>query len=248
MKKLFTFSAQFVLLVLAFTSCIQDESVNKTLNEPESISEIELMEKETGVVFYKEDIKLAHGSNEVVIRVASKDETMLKNYLKDFEFSITPLFAKDINFSKQSTNRSEQAGETSSEIITDGIFTEFISQKLDDGVVGFRTNVKVLNEDLKNGRISANGYPNQAIHTSGNWPELFEIFAYQTVRYDFDGKTKWYSGWSSRTFCQWANLANCQSYWEQPSHNVIYIDGPYRVRAVVDYYNFVDYSFQFINL
>lgn len=181
MKKLFTFSVQFVLLVLAFTSCIQDESVNKTLNEPESISEIELMEKETGVIFYKEDITLAHGSNEVVLRVASKDETMLRNYLKDFEFSITPLFTEDINLSKQSTVGAKQVGETSAEIITDGIFTELVYQKLDDGVVGFRTNVRVLNEDLKNGRISANGYPYQAVHISMEWPELFEIFAYQTV-------------------------------------------------------------------
>lgn len=62
------------------------------------------------------------------------------------------------------------------------------------------------------------------------------------------GKSRWYSGWSTRTFCSMYYPNPCQSYWrESGQYQRLWIDGPYKVRVTFDYYNVSDFSFRFIN-
>lgn len=117
-------------------------------------------------------------------------------------------------------------------------------------MIGIRTHVNVIDKSLNNQRTEANGWANQATHISGTWPELFKCQTFsQSVGYKFEGKSRWYSGWSTRKFCNYNISTNCETYWEQPgsSEQWTWIDGPYKVQVVVDYNYYWNYSFEFIN-
>ena len=247
------------LLLLSSISCNTENDVATPINqnqiEPESeISEIELLEKETGITLFKKDLVLTDetGKHEVIMRVAAREKEMVENYLTVFSFSITPTFnlITQVDGGTQQEEHESQFS-TSSKSDPEGIFTEFISMELTNGATGFGTNVTLMDKSLRNAPNARNGFPSQATHISGKWPEIFKCTTYTNIiGYDFDRKSRWYSGWSSTTFCNYNNNSICRAYWEQPgsTQQWTWIDGPYRVRAVVDYYNYWDYSFEFTNL
>lgn len=96
--------------------------------------------------------------------------------------------------------------------------------------------------------MSGNGFPYDVTYYSGTWPEEFECTSYGSIGYKLMGKSRWYSGWSTRTFCSMYYPNPCQSYWrESGQYQRLWIDGPYKVRVTFDYYNVSDFSFRFIN-
>jgi len=246
-----------ITLAMFFTfvviSCDQSEELNPSQNQNENVSEISLLERETGITFFKQDIKLTDegGKNTVTMRVAGKSESMVKAYLETYKFSISAIYESgDYRKNSNKTKPIPFDDGVREEQSTDGLFTEFISKQLVNGVIGFKTNAILKNRSLTNGRTAvASDFPNAVTHynNSGNWPEIFKMYAYQTVGYKFMGKTNWASGWSTRTFCNYFNNTDCFSYWEHASEKWINVDGPRDVRATVYFNNYTDYSFQWVN-
>ena len=249
----------FTLLLLLISSGCNTENdlatpISQDQIEPENeISEIELLEKETGITLFKKDLVLTDetGKHQVIMRVAAREKVMVESYLTAFSFSITPTF-NPVTQVNEGTQQGGQEGQfsTSGESDLEGIFTEFITIELTDGATGFSTNVILMDKSLKNAPNARNGFPEQATHISGKWPEIFKCWTTNSIGYDLDRKSRWYSGWSSTTFCNYNNSSVCKAYWEQPgfTEQWTWIDGPYKVRAVVDYNNYWDYSFEFTNL
>lgn len=215
----------------------------------QNLTEIEVMEIENGVPFYKEQLTLmdSSGKNKVIMLVASKNEDLLKDYLSVVKYTIEPTFKKITKqLDQPSPSFDEEAGTTS----YDGIITEFISQELEKGAVGFRTHVKFDKEGIMDGaRFKGYDYANQQIHVSMNWPEVFLIYAHFTVGYKLESKENscCFQKWKLKQFCDWDAPLTCNTYWTQygGTYRYVWIDGPYKTRAIVDYDNFTDYSFEF---
>lgn len=225
------------------SSCNPEENLKPSATD-ENLTEIELMEK-SGINLFKTELTVTDepGENKILLRIASRSEEVLNNYLKIYQFSISPVKGKLYNKRESSPYATDEPGDKGyNDIDMSAVITEVAREHLRPDVTGFILNAKVVDKAFANGRSMANGYPNRAYHESGNWPETFKIFGYQTIRYEFDGKSRWYSGWSSRTFCEYYDPSDCRGFWEQPSENWINVDGPYRVRAVVDFFNYTDYS------
>lgn len=257
MKNILRAFTWLVTVGILMVSCDTTNELTPVSTVDENQSEIALIEKETGVTLFKQDLNLADesGKNKVVLRVAHKDKQMLENYLEAFSFSISPVLKKDV--SRSSSAQAGGLSEGAEEKVTtnlDGIITEFMSTTLEPNVAGFSMRVKFNEKYSKNGRANAyGGYPNETTVTSGTWPELCRVDVYgRSIAYKFHGKTKWYSGWSSRYFCVDSNPSDCRWDWTQSaiSTATINVDGPWKVRATVGYdANFQgDWSVTFINL
>lgn len=239
-----------ILVALLIAGCHQDEELQPLESSDKNQSEIALLEKELGITFYKKDLKLIDetGRNVVTLQIAGKDKAMVDAYLEMYEFSVSPIFRNQYESSdaaKQSPVDNGAAEKTN----IDGIFTEVISKQLDKNVIGLRTTLTLKNRSLQ-GRVAAPGdFPSSATHynTSGNWPEIFKMYASSTVGYQFMGKSRWYSGWSTRTFCDYYNPSVCATYWEHGGEQWTSVDGPYDVRVTVYYFQYWDYSFEWIN-
>ena len=135
------------------------------------------------------------------------------------------------------------------EVNARGIYTEIISQNLDKNVAGLRTDFKIRNRQLVNGRTAvASDFPNSVTHynNSGNWPERFKMYGYQTVGWKFMARGR-LSGYSTRTFCNWYDDTVCMEYWEYGSEVWVDVDGPFQVKAIVYYFNYTDYAFEWNN-
>lgn len=242
------FLVSFIIL-LSLSRCA-DESATEAPGVVKS--QIEQQEKQSGVTFYKREIQVFDESKKssVVMMVAAVNPDLVESYIREYNFTITPTY--DVNETKPERSKVSEEGqvETSSPSDLEGVFTEFTKVSLQDGVTGFRTNAVLKNREIANGRTKiASDFPSSATHynNSGNWPERFKMFAYQTVGWKFHGKSKWYSGWSTRTFCDWYDDTDCADYWEQASEKWIYIDGPWDVKATVYYFSYTDYSFEWNN-
>lgn len=243
------------LFLFTFFSCNREDLQPSIKNETtviEEQSEIALIEKEIGISFFKKDITLIDesGKNEVVMRIASKEEEVLREYLELYNLSISPVYAKDYEKVEPSQTLSTESENDYQEELAqpniDGILSELISQKLDKDVIGVNIHVKL--NILENGRVTGNGFPYDVTYYSGTWPEEFECTSYGSIGYKLMGKSRWYSGWSTRTFCSMYYPNPCQSYWrESGQHQRLWIDGPYKVRVTFDYYSVSDFSFRFIN-
>lgn len=87
------------LFLFTFFSCNRDDLQFSIKNESpviEEQSEIALIEKEMGISFFKKDITLIDesGKNEVIVRIASKEEEVLREYLALYSLSISPVMRK----------------------------------------------------------------------------------------------------------------------------------------------------------
>lgn len=253
MKRRINLAGRILALTLIAVSCNQDEELRPSEDRNQRMSEIALLEKEYGITFYKKDLILVDetGRNVVTMQIAAKHEAMVKAYLDTYGFSISPIYEEKHKTPRPDATEQvpiEKNQEEQTDL--DGIFTEVISKQLEEGVIGLRTTLTLKNRSLRGGRVAApDDFPNSATHynTSGNWPEIFKMYASSTVGYKFMGKSRWYSGWSTRTFCDYYSPTVCASYWEHGGEQWTAVDGPYDVRATVYYHYYWDYSFEWVN-
>jgi hypothetical protein len=248
--------AWMLMVGMLIVSCDHNNDLAPDPTDGENQSEIAVIEREAGITLFKKDLTLTDeaGRNKVVLRVAHKDEQILKSYLEVVSFAISPVFKKNVSrISAGPTGNVIENTDHKATTNLDGIITEFISKSLEPSVAGFSLRVKFKDNPM-NGRSSAyGGFPNETTVTSDTWPELCKVEVFgRSIAYKFHGKTKWYSGWSSRTFCLDADPYICNSDWTQSaiSTATINVDGPWKVRATIGYdANFQgDWAITFINL
>lgn len=257
MKNYFKSLPSILLLGISAIGCTTDQEIGNPDHFNSSISglsEIELLEKDLGVEFFKEDLILKdqNGENEVTLRIAAQEKNELEAYLDNVEFSISPIYSK-ANSSRKSTNKygdNLNGGETEN---FSGIITEFVETKIREDVVGVRLNVVIKNQQ-ENSRIAYNA---RTTHTSSNWPHLAKIKTFDNslvIRYNFEVKDRWYKSWYTGYLetCKYNGVngpinSDCQHFWEQSANmeNTFWVDGPYRVRAVINYWNTGSYSVEF---
>lgn len=230
-----------VLLVFAF-GCQNDEPPSdRSSAKDETESELTLIERDLGMPLYFRDLTLkdGKGENEITLRVASTNESMLDEYLKSRLFSIEPVIKKEEtdrvvdlrNVPKVLNTNIKQSADFEAAIIT-----EVIKQNLRPGVLGVQLHNR-FNSDYdveKNGRTK---YNYLVTHTSNNWPSWVTYQSFSNTEMQLDYKQKWYSSWfpvyGPESWC-------CYDYYE------FYVDGPYRVRIWVEYNFESDYYHTFL--
>lgn len=259
MKNNFTNLTKLLGISFFVFSCNSDQelpiSMEKT-NEGENISEIALLEEELQINLYKRDFILtdATGDNQVTLRVAAKEEDVLESYLSTVNFTMTPVFVNDYPIDQTLKKKLDVPIEQNKNENFSGIITEFVNEQLKNDVIGVRLNVEVK-ENSENARMT---YSYSTTHTSNNWPTLAKIETFGTaieINYNFEAKNKaltsWYTGYLE--VCKYngnggPDLSQCSHGWNQTPNqeNIFWVDGPYRTRAVVRYWNAGSYGVTFI--
>lgn len=244
------FSKLLLMIIIVF-GCQNENQLDVYDNHHEQLSDIESIEMEYGITFSKQDLQLfdESGKNYVTIRFAHQDKSVLDEYLALVTYKITPIY--EINQSKDFTiDKPLNTDQTplENDVNLNGIFTEFINLNLEKGVIGIKTDVIPNDGQIASSRVQANGYLYQQTHTSMNWPDLCNVWTNNTVRYKFTGQTAWWSGWSTRTFCNYDEPSICYTDWIQPAVTEYRtnVDGPYKVRLVIDFDCYCHYSWTFI--
>lgn len=250
-----------VLGICLLISCNNEEEIpalSEEMKEPENLSEIALLEEELGTTFFKKDFTLTDdtGENQVTLRVASPDEKTLENYLNVVNLSMTPVYRNAYPEAQKPQEKNSNFPDGKTEQAFEGIITEFISENLNEDVIGLRLNVEVK-ENKENLRTQVD-YNYISLHTSMKWPYLAKVTTYSNsleIKYNFEAKDRWYKSWFTgyAETCKYngnfgQDLTQCNFYWFQPqsSENTIWVDGPYKVRARVSYWNTGSYSVEFI--
>lgn len=260
MKKYFRNLVTILGFALFVFSCNSEQELPVSLqeeNEPENISEIALLEEELGITLFKRDFILTDESNDnqVILRVAGVEEDILESYLNSVTFSMNPVYLNDYPFLvRESKEEFVLPEERQTDQDFSGIITEFVSQTLKDDVIGIRLNVAVR-EGNENSRIN---YNFTATHTSDVWPYLATVQTYANsleIKYHFDAKERWYKSWYTGYLetCKYngnaaPDLSQCSHWWTQPanSSNTFWVDGPYKSRVNVSYWNSGSYSVTYV--
>jgi hypothetical protein len=140
-----------------------DVSPVSSVAKTEYTSEIDQMEKEEGVTFFKKDVllKSADGKSEVLMRFASRVKSDLETYLTMHEFKLSPIFTK-------ATTKAPVAGESDNKDNNKlqvqptntgkaiNIMSEQLSSKLEAGAIGYGIDTRnVPIAERPNMRISA---------------------------------------------------------------------------------------------
>lgn len=244
MKRLyFLFS---IALALCWVTIGCEKQENPVSLGDNSKSEIELMEKQSGQIFYKRDLVLkdASGQNEVTLRLAALSKDKLDLYLQRYEYSISP----NLTARKTSISKGEILSQSSSiEKKEPELIVEALSVKLQTGASGYSLNVRMkpkVYKSLANARAPSD-YTTQIEFVSGNWPTwcnlMVEARTYgevNQVELLLKQKNRWYEQFSTRSSGTY-NSGGGNAYYS------INIDGPYRVSATVyhtPFFRFVENS------
>ncbi|QIP17144.1 hypothetical protein G8759_33160 [Spirosoma aureum] len=228
MKKTFKFLIFSLCLGTLVTSCDKqvDKDLKPTSSEKDFQSEVEQLEKQTGVKYFKKDVILRDNdnNNEVVMRFASTDESVLSNYLQNTNLTLEPVFAKSV---QKTESVSSKLGSTSKYESQAAISVEAISIKLQKGAIGYILAAKTnsLRKGDKNTRPAWLSQHFEMI--SPVWPESFSINikTADAVQLGWDCKDRWYTGWY-----------NCDGGYRMlagPSWFSQGVDGPYKVKVHV---------------
>lgn len=221
------------------------ESADQAPSDMEGESEIESMERDSGLVLHKEDLTFRVSDGKVVLRVASANESALRHHLGSSDISVTPLYEDDRNYARRPANVNSPSVDSSIPGLNGDlarsrtepshrIFYEIVDSDLGEGIVGH--SITTQPKDNVSGSMTAGAYADTIEYISGTWPELAEVFG-ASMQYKFMGKSRWYSGWSTRTFCEIYSPYIC-AQWRTHDYDQIRwidVDGPYKVKAVVSY-------------
>jgi hypothetical protein len=218
-----------------------DVSPVSSVAKTEYTSEIDQMEKEEGVTFFKKDVllKSKDGKSEVLMRFASKSQAALNAYLLDYNYTIKSMYDSDKSIRPTSEVKlTDNSSNTTPSVGSDfSVITEPISKKLAKNAIGYRLSVNLKEEamaKLKNSRVASTS---TNVHVSGVWPEETKISllsGQNSVEYVIDKKQYWYYSWT--LMFGWFTLsgANAQrSHWLDG--NQAYGLSPWKVRVVVAY-------------
>lgn len=202
-------------------------------------SEVDLLEKEYGVSFFKKDVTLvdAGGSNEMVLRVSALEEALVDEFLESRQMSIVPVFEKrgDANQIKDANINESTSDELD---LSKVIIVDIVSQRLDKGVIGLGLHNKI-NPNYYLASNARSKYLNPDVwHDSMNWPEEFILRANQQVYWKLQRKTRWWSGWST---------VIGPYTWRGGTNERFYVDGPWRFGLTISFNNAGDYYYEFVN-
>jgi len=200
MKKLSFLPVAMVILAVWVASCsknredTQPATSAQNAHGPES-SAIALRAEELGVKFFTEDRTLtdATGLNQVVMRFASADERVLKEYLENTEYSISPITSRpDIGKGLNMAQPRKDPSRVSS--LPEGgafVMTEEVSKRLQPDAIGYATHVKSKAVSNKKARVA---YLYSTEHSSPTWPEYGYIECLNnSINVDLRYKDRWYS-------------------------------------------------------
>jgi hypothetical protein len=196
-----------------------DVSPVSSVAKTEYTSEIDQMEKEEGVTFFKKDvwIKDEAGKNQVLMRFASKNQSALNAYLLDYNYTIEPIIGvvkdeteKIVNSGTQVSGNPQNV-QNNAILANNAIVTEVISRKLSANVSSFSTIVSFKKERLiepKNGRIAAYSYNRWVTHlTTTNWPAWATVTLVRYSRtYDQCSTLEFGVDQKNCVLCQWYSL------------------------------------------
>ncbi|TAF94835.1 MAG: hypothetical protein EAZ46_09295 [Runella sp.] len=209
-------AACFTVIV---ASCNKKEGVEVApTQEKESISEIDLMEKEEGVKYFKKDVTLmdASGKNKIVMRFAAVDEDALDYYLSVREHTVIldPETGKGLGVSKVDLmNKNPQ--NTGNEIGAGRIrvVSEVLSKQLEKSVVGYGIHVSTKNVINARSAVTYNFYETRVCDS--NWPETLTMTVYSNgvnsdcfprLTWGLDVRINWTASWYTPSGRPWDNF------------------------------------------
>ena len=257
MKKILYVSLWIMSCILA-VSCSQDEQNVEPATSDQEIGEIARIEKETGITLFKRVITFENGNNKATLLIATKSEEIFKNIVENFDVVIKPVYSRDMpaNIGKAKSNGAIENGvEPNNENTGEEILTEFEFIQTETNVIGFTTSYHLkTKEDASGGRVALTGYDYYITSTSDNWPTYFWVsFPSQGGGLNFNAKWKWYNGWVTYTVCIESStyglgVGDCYQEHNLPgvSSYTLNVDGPWRVKTIIGYYNAQDFTWGYI--
>lgn len=257
MKKILHVSLWIMFCILA-VNCSHDEQNVEPSTSDEEIGEIARIEKETGITLFKRVITFENGNNKATLLVATKSEAIFKNVVENFDIVIKPVYSRDIPKSTlivKSDEGIENGNESNNENRGEEILTEFEYVQMEENVVGFTASYHLkTGENETGGRTALTGYDYYITSTSDNWPTYFWVsFPNQGGGLGFKAKWKYYYTWVTYTVCiesstYGTGVGDCAQEHDVPgtSTYVFNVDGPWRVKTEIGYYNTQDFTWGYI--
>ena len=213
--------------------------------QTEFTSEIDLMEKQEGVTFFKKDvwIKDETGKDQVLMRFASVNKDLLDTYLEENHYTLLPISGTISN--QHSIDVKPTNNSTNLSTIKQMVITEVVGIKSPSAIKEYVIHVERKSDNTKNkknGRVSIT-YSSFTIHVSMNWPTYCRVYATQPIRHSMRVKDRWMNSWSAPSALLEHSSTN--TYYEYKYKIDEWWDGPWRARLEVDYNNSSNYDVYF---
>ena len=126
---------------------------------------------------------------------------------------------------------------------------------MEENVIGFTASYHLkTGENETSGRTALTGYDYYITSTSNNWPTYFWVsFPSQGGGLSFKAKWKYYYTWVTYTVCIESSsyglgVGDCYQEHNVPGNStyVFNVDGPWRVKTEIGYYNTQDFTWGYI--